>query len=107
MKEKLPVSPGAPWQSGMLPGWRSRGLWLLLVLLALLTAAGLLGLDLGTAKFVQAHEPAGLRSLSVVLSLIGALCISATVSVVLLIRFWRVRRDSPIWRASAWLLPCN
>ena len=48
MKEKLPVSPGAPWQSGMLPGWRSRGLWLLLVLLALLTAAGLLGLDLGT-----------------------------------------------------------
>ncbi len=81
-----------------------RRLVLLLALLAALTAAGLLGLDRATAELVRTQEPNWLRSVAVVLSLIGALCISATVAVVLLVKFWRFRPHHAVWRASLWML---
>lgn len=82
----------------------SPGLLALIAGLAVLTAAGLLGLDRSTAEAVGKHEPAWLHAASVAFSRIGEVGLYPLAAVVWLIWGWRFRPNRRIRCACIWLL---
>ena len=104
MRANSPVSGEGERQASTLPVFCSRRLPLLFAFLAILAAAGLLGLDRLVADFVRAQEPAAVRALAVAISWIGGSGIYPLTAALLLVWFWRVRPDRGLWRACLWLL---
>ena len=83
--------------------FRSPGLLALFAFLAILTAAGLLGLDRMTADFMRQHEPAWAYLTSVALSLVGGSGLYPIMAAVFLVWSWR-RPDRRLWRTCLWVL---
>ena len=84
--------------------WWSPRFYVLLTLLALLTAAGLLGLDRIVAQAVDQHEPGWLLMTSKVISLLGGIGIYPLTACVLLFTAWWFRPDRWLWRTCLWIL---
>ena len=82
----------------------SRRLFLLFAFLAVLTAAGLLGLDRVTAACVRAQEPGWLHRTAEWISGIGGSGIYPIVAAAALLWAWWGRPNRRLWRACLWAL---
>jgi len=79
-------------------------LLLLFAGLAVLTTAGLLGLDRIVACAVREHEPGWLLMTSKVISLSGGIGIYPLTALVMLVWAWWFRPDHWLWRTCLWVL---
>jgi undecaprenyl-diphosphatase len=84
--------------------WRKPGVLVLLGGLALLAAAGLLGVDQWVSGAVKTHLPRALHQVADGISLLGSSAVYPLIAAFLLGWTWWRRRARRVWQACLWVL---